>query len=267
MTPIAEHLIEMGRAGLMPSTIEKRRQLLERVQVDSGQVLEAMTADDLRGWLDYVDVGPRTRAAYMSHLASFYRWAAGAGYVPVSPTAGLTRPRVRKSLPRPLTREQIARLVARATDADVRAMIVLGAYAGLRCMEMAGLDASDLVTDHDPAFLEIRHGKGDRPRVVPVGVEVVGALAHIEAGPVFRRDGARLSAWQVSHRIKRHMIACQVDGSAHQLRHTYATEFYARRPDLLLLQRLLGHASSVTTAGYAERDVMAAADTIDRLYT
>ena len=57
------------------------------------------------------------------------------------------------------------------------------------------------------------------------------------------------------------MIRCQVPGSAHSLRHWYATQLLREGADIRVVQQLMRHASLATTAGYlaVESDALTAA--------
>ena len=54
----------------------------------------------------------------------------------------------------------------------IRAMLLLAAYGGLRCCELANLDAANVDVEHRRLFVV---GKGKRERVVPLHPEVWAA--------------------------------------------------------------------------------------------
>jgi integrase/recombinase XerC len=139
-------------------------------------------------------------------------------------------------------------------------------------MEIAGLNSGDVLEHLEPAVIVVTHGKGDKPRVIPVAPVVITALhAHgLSAyGPVFRDEfGDALKPWKISQMLRAHMYGCGVNASAHQLRHSYGTEMYRRSGgDLRMVQDLMGHASPVTTAGYAAWDQNKAAAVVATLFT
>jgi integrase/recombinase XerC len=251
---LPEYRRELHRRAQMPRSIDKRLSLLLRTEAATDKDLHTVTTEDLRGFLDARKLTARTRYSYISHWASFFKWALLEGHVTVDPTLRLARPKIRVGLPRPVSNADIAYLIENAPNDELAAMILLASYAGLRCMEIAGLDASDVLEHVDPPALVVAHGKGDKPRVLPIGPEIVAALrAHgiPKYGPVFvRRDGERREPWDVSHMIRRHLYDCNIEASAHQLRHTYATAVYRQSGDLRMTQELLGHSSPATTAIY-----------------
>lgn len=268
---LREYQLEMDRRSLRQGSIDKRLSVLVRCEIAVGHPLVEATTDELRKWLDGRTLNAKTRYSYISHLASFWRWALAEERATKNPTLRLTRPKLRRSLPRPISTEDLRVLIDQAPTATIRAMITLAGYAGLRCMEIAGLDAGDVMEHGTPPALIVAHGKGDRPRVVPISSPIISALRSHGVppyGPVFRDElGDALPPWKVSHILRDHMHACGVTGSAHQLRHAFGTEVYRRSHDLRLTQELMGHSSPATTAGYTAWAQDHAASVVDTLFT
>jgi integrase/recombinase XerC len=176
-------------------------------------------------------------------LRGFYRWARRAGLVTVDPALEVPVPRVPRRIPRPLDRSAVM-LAIRLAPRPVGTWIVLGAYAGLRCLEIAGLCGEDL----RDGWLYVRSGKGGHQRMIPAPLQVTHALDdHPAVGPLWHVQAARVS--QLGNRWLRQLGA---GGTMHQLRHSYATRVYDSTGDLLVTQQLLGHASPATTAIYAQ---------------
>lgn len=268
---LGEFRRECVRRAHQPSSIDKRMSLLLRTEAGIGKrLIEADTAD-LRGWLDGRKLHPRTVYSYISHWASFWRWAILEGHADVDPTLRLTRPKLRVGLPRPISTPDLEVLIAEAGTDELRGMLYLAAHAGLRCMEIAGIDGPEVMDHRDPPVVVVVNGKGGKQRIVPMGQELVAALRGHgipRSGPLFRTvSGERYKPWQISHILRAHMHDCGVDASGHQLRHAYATAVYRKSGgDLRMTQELLGHASPATTAIYTAWSQEAAAKVVDGLY-
>lgn len=268
---LSEYRRECSRNGHQPSSIDKRMSLLIRTETAISKPLIDATVHDLREWLDTKTLHNRTVYSYISHWSSFWKWAVLEGHTDVDPTIRLTRPKLRIGIPRPIATSDLALLIATAPTAAMRAMLHLAAHAGLRCMEIAGIEGPEVMDYRDPPLLIVVHGKGDKERVIPMGHDLVDALrAHgiPRSGPLFRKaNGERFPAWGVSHLLRSHMHESGVDASAHQLRHAYATEVYRRSGgDLRMTQELLGHASPSTTAIYTAWSQDRAAKVVDGMY-
>ena len=144
----------------------------------------------------------------------------------------------------------------------VRTWIVLGAWAGLRCLEIAGLEGDDL----RQGWLYVRCGKGGHQRMVPACLEVERALAaHPGAqGRLWDATPGRVSA--LGNDWLRRLDA---GGTMHQLRHTFVTgvdEQYrrpARHAAVAARPRLPGHDRHLRT-GVRQRLRDAVAATFDR---
>lgn len=182
-------------------------------------------------------------------------------------------PRVEVDPPaaRALAREQL-RAVERETDrlasSRNRAIMVLLLRTGLRIGELADLDASDVRLTQRTGGLVVRHGKGDRRRVVPLSRSARGALrawrtdrerhaSNGDEGPLWlSRSGQRLSVRSISKLVAGVMAAAGVQESAHGLRHTVATRLVRdHRRDLVLVADILGHADVKTTRRYARSEL------------
>jgi integrase/recombinase XerC len=264
------HQRYMVLRGLTVGSIDARLSVLRRCEHAIGRPLLGATAPDLAGWLDRKPVSARTRYTYISHLSCFYRWAINEELTDHDPTVRIIRPKVRLGLPRPLATQDIRRLIEAAPNQALAAMILLAAHAGLRCMEIARLDGPDVMDHHHPPVILVAHGKGDRPRIVPMSPELIAAL-HTHgvpnAGPVFAERGHRLEPWRVSHLLRQHMLDCNVIGSAHRLRHAFATEMYRRSGgDLRMTQEMLGHSSPATTAIYTAWSPALAAEVVKSIF-
>jgi site-specific recombinase XerD len=159
------------------------------------------------------------------------------------------------------------------TAAGVRdgAIIALGTATGMRRAEIAGLSLADFqVTDRaaGEGVLTIR-GKGDKARVVDV---CNGAYANLADWLSIRGDdpGALFYAIRRGGHVQRgdglttealaQMLAkrCQQAGIAkrtswHDLRRTLAGDLLDNGADVVTVQKILGHASPVTTSRYDRR--------------
>lgn len=90
-------------------------------------------------------------------------------------------------------------------------------------------------------------GKGDVQRLVPLEDDLAAEIMAY-GGWVFP---GRWSGHVEASYVGKHLSALLGDGwTAHSLRHRYATVTYEATHDLLLVSKLLGHASLETTQRY-----------------
>jgi integrase len=83
-------------------------------------------------------------------------------------------PRVAQNLPAVISRDHVDALLATVEPLKYR-MVVMTAYGtGLRISEILALEIGDV--DGKAGLIHVRHGKGDRPRLVPLPRRLLAAL-------------------------------------------------------------------------------------------
>ena len=203
-------------------------------------------------------LAPSTIARRLAAVRSLLRFSLGPERVPDAP---LTPRRPRRLPDAPKLRE-IDRLLAGLAGDDVldlrnRALVELVYSAGLRSAEAVGLDLGDV--DFEQERIHVRHGKGAKDRVVPLGEEAAQWLARYlrEARPQLINDkrGAE-NALFLSARGRRLDTSTlrRLVPHPHRLRHAFATHLLEGGADLRVIQELLGHASLSTTQVYSHVD-------------
>lgn len=127
--------------------------------------------------------------------------------------------------------------------------LVLFLYAsGTRISECLRCEHSDF----EGLWLKIRHGKGDKERIVPLVQQAVDAIKAYEAASPYTSSYVWLNyLGKPLSRISAYKITQKYLGvSPHVLRHSYATALIIGGADLRVVQELLGHASLLTTQVY-----------------
>jgi integrase/recombinase XerD len=210
---------------------------------------------------------PSSVARALAAVRSFHRFLVMEGEASADPAEGVARPRVPRNLPRPLSVEEVAALVAAPGDDGPvalrdRAILETLYGAGLRISELVALDVDDVDLDEGSVRAV---GKGSKERIVPLGRYAVRALqAYLTrtrpslTGPRSRgamflnRRGGRLTRQGCTNIIKatarRAGIRKRV--TPHMLRHSFATHLLEGGADVRVVQELLGHASLATTQIY-----------------
>lgn len=252
------HRLAQERRGLLPNSVDHREIKLRCFArwLEPRGLFDATRQDvelflDGRRTRDGHKITSRTRRSWLAQLRGFYRWAVDEDLTATDPTARIIPPKTRRVLPRPIDSDDLL-LAVRAAQPELKAMLSLAAFAGLRCAEIAGLERDDVI--EAKGLLRIRHGKGDKERTIPIHADVMEALRCLsmpKTGAIFRRvRGGPYTANWMSVCINRYLKEMGINATAHMCRHWFATEVYGACHDIRVTQELLGHSDPSTTAGY-----------------
>lgn len=208
------------------------------------------------------------QAQYLAPLKTWFKWLCRSHHILANPAAEIDLPKRTKCLPRSVpTVQEVEAILGEAdpgTAAGLRDRALLETlYAtGLRRMELPGVSVYDI--DLNRGVLWVRHGKGKRERVVPLGERAIAWLDKylVEARPqlliddtiaLFLTDyGEPMQPHYVADKVKRYMRFAGVvkNGSTHLLRHACATHMLEGGADIRYIQEMLGHANLQTTEIY-----------------
>jgi integrase/recombinase XerD len=215
--------------------------------------------------------GKRYRASSVARALAavrmFHAFLLREGEAPADPSEGVVRPRVPRTLPKPLTISEVESILAVPGDADLpglrdRAILEVLYGAGLRISELVGLDVDDV--DLDEGSVRVM-GKGNKERIVPLGRFAARAvkayLTRARPSLARERSGAALLLNQRGGRLTRQgatkiLKACAARAglrkrvTPHMFRHSFATHLLEGGADIRVVQELLGHASLATTQIY-----------------
>jgi integrase/recombinase XerC len=267
------HRINQERRGNLPRSIQKRQQCLKSFArwLEPRTLFEA-SRDDIEVFLDERRgtegrlLNGKTRYAWLSHFHAFYLWAVNEELLDRDPTLTIVRPKIRRTLPRPIDDEDLVQALGQAPP-QMRAILSLGAFQGLRCQEIAGLDRDDVLDTK--ALLRVTKGKGGYERILPLHPETLAALRCMPMprnGALFSRPrGARFGPADMSAAIRGYLSEIGIEATGHMLRHWFATGVYAVTHDIRLTQELLGHQSPTTTAIYVAFSSIDAATAVGSL--
>ncbi|PIY20986.1 MAG: recombinase XerD [Deltaproteobacteria bacterium CG_4_10_14_3_um_filter_60_8] len=220
-------------------------------------------------------LGISTQRGHLGAIKSFFAWLCRQHVLPANPASEIEMPRAEKRLPvEVLTVAEVEAVLSQPDIGDLlgvrdRAMLELFYSTGIRRSELARLAVADL--NREKRLLHVRHGKGQKQRMVPVGVRALAWLDKYldDARPLLMikpdEQGLFLTGYgepfnadvlgrKVSGYIKQAGTGHQ--GGAHLLRHTCATHLLEGGADIRYIQQLLGHENLETTAIYTEVSII-----------
>ena len=205
----------------------------------------------------------------LAPLKGFFQWLVRERRLLHNPAADWVLPKRPKQLPHTLLAvEDIEAVFAQPDTQTVegirdRAILEVFYATGIRRLELAHLDLSDV--DHRHQTLLIRAGKGQQDRFVPLGQRALQWIERYrqQSRPALQHDpqelalfltdqGKRFRRSALSARVKRLLEKANLrrPGSCHLFRHACATHMLQGGADVRVIQALLGHQSLETTQLY-----------------
>ena len=208
------------------------------------------------------------QAQYLAPLKTWFKWLSRSHHILANPAAELDLPKQPRALPRSVPSvQEVEAILGEAEPGTAqglrdRAMLETLYATGLRRMDLPGVSIYDI--DLNRGVLWVRHGKGKRERVVPLGERAMAWLDKylIESRPQLLADdtaalfltdyGESVQPHYVADKVKRYMGFAGVNkiGSTHLLRHACATHMLEGGADIRYIQEMLGHANLQTTEIY-----------------
>jgi site-specific recombinase XerD len=265
ISPLRQRMIDdMRMRKLEPKTrasyvraVSKRARFLER------SPHTASAEDLLRFQLHLVACGtsPITLNATITGLKLFFDITLDRGEL----MAKMQPVRVDRTLPVVLSREEVARLIASASNLKHQTALSVAYGAGLRASEVISLKVGDV--DGERMTLRVEQGKGRKDRYAllpPVLLERLRAwwrVGHAQGkilpgGWLFpgMNPVDPLTPRQLNRAIHAAAETAVIDKrvSMHTLRHSFATHLLEQKVDIRVIQVLLGHKKLETTSLYIQ---------------
>lgn len=244
----------MRAQGQSTSTVGARTRRIELFAEQVGDPVNA-TSGDVVAYMASLPavVKKSTRATYYSHLRAWFAWLVKMDRRDDDPTIRVPSPRVPRREPRPITDEQLQRVLSTPMRRRTRMMVLLATFQGLRAHEIAKFRGEDI--DHTARQVRVL-GKGGTDKVLPLHPIVAEYAADFAprgywfAAQPAGREG-HIHSRSVSSIVGGVLRRAGVPtGGPHRLRHTYATRLVQNGENLRVVQELLRHASLQTTQIY-----------------
>ena len=223
--------------------------------------VEGFTAQTISDFLSSPKFGKWTRSTYYSHLKDFGAWLVATGRLDSNPVELVRSPQRPKSKPRPLSEEEVGRVLSVA-QGPARHWILFAMLAGLRASEIAALRGEDI--DESGVYVL---GKGETKVTLPCHPDLWEiAQTYPREGYLWPgNDHGHIPGQQISLSVGRLFRGMGIDGSVHRCRHVYGTRLLRSGANIRVVQKLMRHASLATTATYTAVDEDEMRDAVNRL--
>lgn len=206
-----------------------------------------------------------TIAHNLTVIKNFHEYLVKEGLVKKDASEFIERPKLRKSLPKTLSMEDVDKLldIELKTVFDYRnkAMLELMYGTGLRVSELVNLTVNDL--DFNNCLIRVM-GKGSKEREIPLGEYSIyylglylekreSMLKNRSCDKLFLNNHGLGMTRQGFFKNLKELLRSKglnEDVSPHTLRHSFATHLLNRGADLRSIQEMLGHSDISTTKIY-----------------
>ena len=262
MTKLRQKYIdELELRGFTPITIQNYVNIVARLGRHYQTPPDQLSDEQLKAYLLHhirkSKWAPSTINVAISALRLFYHLVAQRSLHEVEAVL----PRVKGSVRRPqvYSTEEIERMLQAPGLNPWHRLLVMTAYAaGLRNSEVCRLKPEHILSSR--MQIRVVQGKGRKDRYTVLSQRLLDALREYWRAerprtwlfPSSMYPSRPITTATVRHAYKRALkLAGLPDrGGVHCLRHSFATHLLEQGVDLTVLQRLLGHGSLKTTAGY-----------------
>ena len=256
MTPLRKRMIrELELRRKAPTTVTSYVKAVEELARYFRRSPDRVSTEEIRDYMHFLIVDKKLSYSSCNHkivaINFFFREV-------VRRKVDLRVPMKRSgSLPEPLSREEVARLIAAAENQKHRVLMMTAYSAGLRVSELVRLKPQDIHSDR--MLLRVNQGKGRKDRYTLLSQRLLTELR------VYWR-AFRPESWLFPNQARTdHMPTCTparafyrlkqrtgvTDGRGiHTLRHSFATHLLEAGVDLRTIQILMGHNSLNTTVKY-----------------
>ncbi len=276
MSPLRRQMIEdLSARGLARSTQECYLRAVTCLDRFYDKSPASLTMRDVQRFLIHLSqdrgFAPATCNVYAHGLRFFYAVTLGRTGVRFH----VPRSREPRRQPEILSRDEVRAVLGAAGNVRDRTLLSIAYGAGLRASEVLALKLADI--DRGRMCLRIREGKRGKDRLGLLSEAMLDMLqAYWRArrpkdwlfpGQVPGRPITRRTGWVILQTAKA-KAGITKRGGLHSLRHAFATHLLEAGVDIVVIQRLLGHASIRSTLRYlhlSERRLMVTGSPLDDL--
>ncbi len=213
-----------------------------------------------------------TVARKVAAIKSFFHYLMAEGIIKDDPTTTLDSPKVKKRLPKAISRDDIERLLAAPAGSSApkaqrdHALLELLYASGMRVTELVSLDIDDVDLKSDQVRVQGKKNLS-KERLVSIDESAMESVSIYmrkgrqqlvrdpnEQALFLNHRGQRLTRQGLWLIIKHYVeeVGISNDVTPHTLRHSFAAHKLSQGKSLQDIQKLLGHANISTTQVYQQ---------------
>ena len=258
--------IYMTALSIFQRFLERRGFPADVTRIGPEEIREFISyLQNIKAFMEHPFTGPQQKGltghtinCYLRAIRAFWGWLVAEEIIEVNPFDKIKIPKPPKKVITPFSEAQIHALL---NTIDIKSAIGFRDWViiltlldtGIMVTELTDLKLDDV--NLAQRYLKIR-GKGNKERIVPIGISVQRAIAKYltkyRKNPIYplsdnlflNRDGVPLTPNRIESIIERYASKAGIQGvraSPHTFRHTFAITYLRNGGDVFTLQRILGH--------------------------
>ena len=245
--------------------LEVYREFLNKRHINN---VNNISSNDIKSFLKARSIeSPNTIAHNLTVIKNFHNYLLKEKIVSNDVSEFIERPKLKKSLPKSLSMEDIDKLLdiplENSFDYRNKAMLELMYGCGLRVSELINLEINDI--DMTNCLIKV-FGKGSKERDIPLGEYAIfylkeylerrnSLLKKKPCNKLFLNNHGQGMTRQGFFKMLKGLLeekGLNPNISPHTLRHSFATHLLNRGADLRSIQEMLGHSDISTTKIYTK---------------
>ena len=254
------------KATLSPTTLRNYRTLLHQFLKfcqDQGLTLFTVSEQHIAEFLSGFEFRT-TKESYRTILNIFYKWCFKHHLVDHNPVEDILITNGRKNKQDLMRESDFKKILTRCEGLRELTLVNMLWFTGLRAKEIRSLRLLDI--DLDRGLIFVSHSKTSNGyRQLPIHPNFRGLLEkylkrRIEVPSeltwlFLTKKGTQFSDRTLVHFISQLQLDLDTNYTCHDFRRAFVTRLYRKTKDLVLCQRLAGHASIKTTRRYIIDDI------------
>ena len=245
--------------GKSPKTIIQYKYTIEKLSMAINKKFNEVSVFDIRMFLALEKqrgVSNRTLENTRANLSAFFQWMAKEEHIEKNPCANIDPIKYNDKEKFPFSVVEIDAIRFACNTLKERAIVEMLLATGLRVSELSDLKLLDI--DLNNLSVHVRHGKGDKARIVYMNdlarqhlVEYI-VNRNTDTEYVFiNKKKKKLNAGGIRYILNMIGKRAQVDNvHPHRFRRTFVTSLVNRGMNINEVQKLMGHTNINTTMKY-----------------
>jgi len=243
-------VVEMKLRGFSEHTQRAYSKYCEAFVKHLGKPIHEATETDVKSYLSTLIGHTAARSVNLARAAVLFY----TNEVHKRNITGIKVPKIEKSLPVVLTKDEVVKLIAAVPRRRSQLLLKLLYASGLRVSELVNLTISDV----QGTTILVKSGKGKKDRITILPQSLASEITLYERDQhltnlIFPgRQGKPLTTRNVQAIISRAAKRAEINKhvTPHKMRHSFATHLLEAGTDVRVIQELLGHSNLQTTQIY-----------------